>query len=215
MRCIEPWHLGSPWVTFEGHFGYRRTVITLYARLTRAVLAIAKFLVENLLPADCASVNTVWGCMHCRLWVVELERVFTCTSSWRRPSDDALCPWTSRQTGSTRLRTQCDDRPLSLPACRLRHSPGCQWQRGHVCRAQQVRCIRDFTWPRATDTRMSTADQLHSRFIPMHSRYEKSEPTHNKTYSLFIIIIIIIICLFKTSASETIRKPPLAETQLH
>ena len=45
-------------MTFEGHFGYRRTVITLYARLTRALLAIAKFLVENLLPADCAWVNT-------------------------------------------------------------------------------------------------------------------------------------------------------------
>jgi len=45
MRCIEPWHFGWPWVTFEGHFGDLFIVATLCAQLMRNLLAIAKFLV--------------------------------------------------------------------------------------------------------------------------------------------------------------------------
>jgi len=35
-------------VTLEGHFGGRFTVVTLYAQLTRNLLAIAKFLLIKL-----------------------------------------------------------------------------------------------------------------------------------------------------------------------
>jgi len=49
MRSVEPWHFRRPWVTFEGHFGDLLTVATSCAQLTRDLLAIAKFLVLDLM----------------------------------------------------------------------------------------------------------------------------------------------------------------------
>jgi len=46
MRCIEPRHFRCNWVIFRRHFGDLLTAVTFYAQLTRALLAIAKFLVK-------------------------------------------------------------------------------------------------------------------------------------------------------------------------
>ena len=44
MHCIEPRHFRRPWMTFQDHCGDLLTVVTLYAQLTRDLLAMAKFL---------------------------------------------------------------------------------------------------------------------------------------------------------------------------
>ena len=70
-RSIEPWHFRRPSVTFEGHFGGLRTMVTLCAQLTRDMLAIAKFLVvTSALKPNICSENVVEqyirsGKVHC------------------------------------------------------------------------------------------------------------------------------------------------------
>jgi len=44
MHSIEPRHFRRPWMTFQDHCGDLLTVVTLYAQLTRDLLAMAKFL---------------------------------------------------------------------------------------------------------------------------------------------------------------------------
>ena len=94
---------------------------------------------RGIAKSSCIFVNV------CRLSVAKLQLVFTVTRRRRSANNDALSTWTTHQAGSTHLRTQCCDRTLSSLTWRLRHSPGCPWQRGHVRRAGQVRRTRDVT----------------------------------------------------------------------
>ena len=66
VRSVEAWHVRWPWVTFEGHFGDLRVVVSLRAQLTRDLLTIAEFLAVKtfdtyVLSCDCIIADWCWS----------------------------------------------------------------------------------------------------------------------------------------------------------